>query len=48
MNREPININNDDAQHEVLKAWQDKKVKDSDPCKDSFFFPIGSRVVVQC
>ena len=35
MNREPININNKDAQYEAIETQQDKYVKNNDPCKDS-------------
>ena len=39
MNRKSINIKNDDAQYEALKAYQDKYVKDNDTCTDSLLFP---------
>ena len=39
MNREPININNDDAQYNALKACQNTYVKNNDACKDSHSFP---------
>ena len=48
MNRELININNDDAQYEALKACQDKYVKDSDTHKDSLSFPAMYTVALQC
>ena len=47
MNREPIKINNDDAQYEALKAHQHKDVKNNDTHKDSLSFPIGSTIAVQ-
>ena len=47
MNWEPININNNNAQHEALKAHQDKYVKDDDTCKDVLSFPMGSTVAMQ-
>ena len=47
MNRKPININNDDAQYEALKAHQDEYIKDNDTHKDSLSFPIWSTVAVQ-
>ena len=48
MNREPININNNDACYEALTAHQSKYIKDKDIHKDSFYFPIWSTVTVQC
>ena len=48
MNREPININNDDAKYEALKAHQDKYVKNSDTHKDLLSFPIMSTVATHC
>ena len=47
MNREPIDITNDDAQYEDLKAHQSKCMKDRDTHKDPLSFPIGSMVVIQ-
>ena len=46
-NKEPINLNADDKQYEALKAYQDKYLKATDTCKDSFPFPIGPTVSVQ-
>ena len=45
---EPININADDEHCKALKTNQDKYPKGIDTCKDSFSFPIESRVAVQC
>ena len=47
MNNKHMNINSDDTQYEVLKAYQDKYGKDSDTCKDSLYFSLGSTVTVQ-
>ena len=47
MNREPINISNNDVQYQALKARQDKYIKNNDTCKDSLYFPIGSTVAMQ-
>ena len=47
MNREPISINNDDAQYEALKVCQNKSVKKKDTHKDSLSFPKGSTVALQ-
>ena len=41
MNREPININNDDAYYETLKACQNKYFKNNDTHKDTLPFPYG-------
>ena len=38
---------NDGAQYKALKAQQDKYVKNSNTCKDSLSFPMGSTVAVQ-
>ena len=38
MNRDPININNDNAQYEAHKMHQNKYSKGSDTHKDSFSF----------
>ena len=46
MNREPIKINNDDAQYETPKAQQGKYVKDKD-AKTHCSFPIGCPVAMQ-
>ena len=43
-----MNINNDDAQYEVLKAHQDKYVNGNDTCKDLLPFPIKSIVAMHC
>ena len=48
MNRDPIRINNNDAQYGAHKACQDKYVKGNDTCKDSLSFCIGHTVAVQC
>ena len=42
MNRELININDDDAHYEALKT-----IMDNDTCKNSLSFPIGSTVSIQ-
>ena len=47
MNREHININNNDAKCGALKTCQDKYVKDNDSCNGSLSFPIGSMVGMQ-
>ena len=47
-NREPININNNNAYHETLKACQDKYVKNNDTSKDSLSFPTGSTIAMHC
>ena len=41
MNREPIDINNDDAKYETLKAYQEKCVKDIDTPKRLTFSPCA-------
>ena len=38
MNKDPININNDDVQYEAIIAHQSKYVKGSDTHKDSLSF----------
>ena len=48
MKRELININNDDTWYKALRAHLDKYVKDSDTCKDSLSFPLGSTVAMHC
>ena len=48
MNREPININNDDIHYEVLKAHHNKYVKNNDTHKDPLSFPTGSTEAVHC
>ena len=45
MNREAININNDEAQCEALKAHQIKYMKDNDT--KTHIFPIWSKVAMQ-
>ena len=47
MNKDPIDISNNDAQYEALKAYQNKYVKNNDNHKDSLSFPAGSIVTVQ-
>ena len=47
MYTEPIKINNDDAQHEVLKGHQIEYVKNNDNKKIHLFFSIESTVAVQ-
>ena len=47
MLREPININNDDAQYEALKACHNKYVNNNNTCKDPSVFSVGSTVAVQ-
>ena len=47
INKEPININNDNVQYEALKVHQGKYVKNTDTCKDLLSFPIGSMVADQ-
>ena len=42
MNREPLNINNDEAQYEAFKTFQDKYVKNKDPHHDELFYRIYS------
>ena len=48
INREPININNDDVQYRAFKAHQSKYITDSDTHKESPSFLIGSTVAIQC
>ena len=47
MNREPININNDDGHYKALKICHNKYIKDSDTHKASLSFPVGSTVATQ-
>ena len=47
MNRKHMNINNDDAQYEALKAYQDKYIKDNYIHKDSLSFHIGFTAAMQ-
>ena len=47
MNREPININNDNAHYEALKVGQNKYIKGNDTDKDSLPFPVGSTISIQ-
>ena len=48
MLREPININNDDAQYKALKAHQNKYIKSNVTHKDpSVFFSIAPTVAMQ-
>ena len=46
MNREPININNDDNQYEAHKTHQDSVLRTLILSKTTF--PVGSTVAVQC
>ena len=48
INREPINFNADNEHYEALKTYQQKYTNGNDNCEDSFSFPIGSTVAVQC
>ena len=40
MNREPINISNDDVHYNTPNTCQNKYIKDSDTDKDSISFPM--------
>ena len=46
MNREPLNIDNNDAQYEALKAHYDKYIKGTDTNKDSLSFHVWSTVAM--
>ena len=46
MNREPINVNNDDTCYEALEAHQKKYDKDNDTQKDPYLFLRGTTVAV--
>ena len=45
--REPLNINNNNEYNESLKSRQEAYTKNNDTHKDSAFFSAGSTVIVQ-
>ena len=47
INRNPININTDDENHEALNAQQGKYLNGNDTCKDPLSFPVQSTVATQ-